>query len=96
MEEEGDYIIYTYPYTVTTGLIPALRRAAMGAIFNASVGSDGQNHKTVGSDGRGEGGMQVGGEGDYIIYTYRFTVTTRMTSASALRRAAMRAVLMFQ
>ena len=35
--------------------------------------------------------MEVGGEGDY---TYRYTVTTRMTST--LRWAAMRAVLMFQ
>ena len=44
-----------------------------------------------------EGGMEVGGEGDYIyIYnynTYRYTVTTRMTSA--LRWAVMRAILMF-
>ena len=36
--------------------------------------------------------MEVGGEGDYI-YTYRYTVTTRITSA--LRWAAMRAILMF-
>ena len=35
--------------------------------------------------------MEVGEEGDY--YTYRYTVTTRMTSA--LRWAAMRAILMF-
>ena len=35
--------------------------------------------------------MEEGGEGDY--YTYRYTVTTRMTSA--LRWAAMRAILMF-
>ena len=35
--------------------------------------------------------MEVGEEGDY---TYRYTVTTRMTSA--LRWAAMRAILMFQ
>ena len=41
---------------------------------------------------RGEGGMEVGGEGDYN-YTYRYTVTTRMTPA--LRWAAMRAVFMF-
>ena len=34
--------------------------------------------------------MEVGGEGDYN-YTYRYTVTTRMT----LRWAAMRAILMF-
>ena len=39
----------------------------------------------------GKEGMEVGGEGDYI---YCYTVTTRMTSA--LRRAAMRAILMFQ
>ena len=39
----------------------------------------------------GEGGMDVGGEGDY--YTYRYTVTTRMTAA--LRWAVMRAILMF-
>ena len=37
--------------------------------------------------------MEVGGEGDYN-YTYRYTVTTGMTSA-ALRWAAMRAILMF-
>ena len=36
--------------------------------------------------------MEVGGEGDYN-YTYRYTVTTRMTSA--LRWAAMGAILMF-
>ena len=35
--------------------------------------------------------MEVGEEGDY--YTYRYTVTTRMISA--LRWAAMRAILMF-
>ena len=29
----------------------------------------------------------------YVLYTYRYTVTTRMTSA--LRRAAIRAILMF-
>ena len=43
--------------------------------------------------GDGEMGMvEVGEEGD--IYTYRYTITTRMTSA--LRWAAMRAILMFQ
>ena len=35
--------------------------------------------------------MEVGGEGDY--YTYCYTVTARMTHA--LRRAVMRAILMF-
>ena len=39
----------------------------------------------------GGGGMEVGEEGEY---TYRYTVTTRMTSAS--RWAATRAILMFQ
>ena len=43
-------------------------------------------------------GVKVGGYGGWggreIIYTYRYTVTTRMTSA--LRWAAMRAILMFQ
>ena len=43
--EEGD--LYTYRYTVTTRMIPALRWAAMRALFNVSVGSDGQSHKTV-------------------------------------------------
>ena len=37
--------------------------------------------------------MEVGGEGGYMC-TYRYTVTTRMISA--LRWAAMRAILMFQ
>ena len=40
-----------------------------------------------------EGGMKVGGGGGRL-YTYRYTVTTRMTSA--LGWAAMRAILMFQ
>ena len=38
------------------------------------------------------GGMEVGCRGR--LYTYRYTVTTRMTSA--LRWAAMRAILMFR
>ena len=41
--------------------------------------------------GRGYGGG--GGVGRGGLYTYRYTVTTRMTYA--LRRAAMRAILMF-
>ena len=41
--------------------------------------------------GRGEGGRGYGGVGEYN--TYRYTVTTRMTSA--LRWAVMRAILMF-
>ena len=44
--EEGDYN-YTYRYTVTTRMIPALRWAAMRAILMFSVGSEGQSHKTV-------------------------------------------------
>ena len=40
--------------------------------------------------GRAEGGREGGGR----LYTYRYTVTTRMTPA--LRWAAMRAILMFQ
>ena len=52
-----------------------------------------RNHEAYQGQGKGgEGGMEVGGEGDHII-TYCYTVTTRMTSA--LRWAAMRAVLMF-
>ena len=43
---EGDYI-YTYCYTVTTRMIPALRWAAMRAIVNVSVGSEGQSYETV-------------------------------------------------
>ena len=41
----------------------------------------------------GERGMEVGKEGDYILYAYRYTVATRMTPAC--RRAAMRDILMF-
>ena len=41
----------------------------------------------------GEGGVEVGGGGRGRLYTYCYTVTTRMTSA--LRWAAMRAILMF-
>ena len=43
--------------------------------------------------GDGEGGMGVGEEGEGRLYTYRYIVTTRMTSA--LRWTAMRAILMF-
>ena len=50
MEVGGRGRLYTYRYTVTTRMIPALRRAAMRAIFNVSVGSDGQSHKTVSTD----------------------------------------------
>ena len=49
MAEEGYYgrgILYTYRYTVTTRMIPALRWATMRAIFR----SDGQSHKTVSTD----------------------------------------------
>ena len=49
-----------------------------------------RNHEAC--NGRGEGGMEMGREGDYI-QVYRYTVTTRMTPA--LRWAAMRAILMF-
>ena len=37
--------------------------------------------------------MEVGEEGVYITYTYRYTVTTRMTPA--LRSAAIRAIFKF-
>ena len=52
-----------------------------------------RNHKAY--QGRGEGGewgMEVGEEGDYN-YTYRYTVTTRMTPE--LRWAAIWAIVMF-
>ena len=52
-----------------------------------------RNHKAYWGWGEGgEGGMEVGGIGR--LYTYRYTVTTRMIPA--LRLAAMRAILMFQ
>ena len=40
MEVGGRGRLYTYRYTVTTRMIPALK-------CNVSVGSDGQSHKTV-------------------------------------------------
>ena len=40
----------------------------------------------------GEGGVEVGG--GVRLYTYRYTVTTKMTPA--LRWVAMRAILLFQ
>ena len=43
----GGERLYTYRYTVTTRMILAFRWAAMRGIFNLSVGSDGQSHKTV-------------------------------------------------
>ena len=39
--------LYTYRYTVTTRMIPALRWGSDESHFNVSVGSDGQSHKTV-------------------------------------------------
>ena len=43
---EGD--CYTYRYTVTTRMIPALiKMGSDESHFNVSVGSDGQSHKTV-------------------------------------------------
>ena len=50
MDVGGRGILYTYRYTVTTKMIPALRWAAMRAIFNVSVGCDGQSHRTVSSN----------------------------------------------
>ena len=44
--------------------------------------------------GGGGGGTGYGGGGGGRLYTYRYTVITRMTSA--LRWVAMRAILMFQ
>ena len=40
-----------------------------------------------------KGGREYTGGGRWILYSYPYTVTTRMTSA--LRWAAMRAILMF-
>ena len=52
-------------------------------------------HETIRLIRDGEkGGRGYGGGGRGRLYIYRYTVTTRMTSA--LRWAAMRAILMFQ
>ena len=51
-----------------------------------------RNHKAY--QGRGEGGKGVWRCGRRSLYTCRYTVTTRMTSA--LRWVALRAILMFQ
>ena len=42
--------LYTYRYTVSTRMIPALRWGSDERHFNVSVGSDGQSHKTVSTD----------------------------------------------
>ena len=47
MEVGGRGRLYTYRYTVTTRMTPALRWAAMRDIFNVSVRSEGQSHRTV-------------------------------------------------
>ena len=39
--------LYTYRYTVNTRIIPALKMGSNESLFNVSVGSDGQSHKTV-------------------------------------------------
>ena len=46
MEVGGRGRLYTYRYTVTTGMIPALRWAAMSAMLMFH-NCDGQSHKTV-------------------------------------------------
>ena len=52
-------------------------------------------HRTIRLIRDGEMGARgYGGGGRGRLYTYRYTVTTRMTSA--LRYAAMGAILMFQ
>ena len=51
------------------------------------------NHKALLGTGR-TAVRGYGGGGRGRLYTYRYTVTTRMTSA--LRWAAVRAILMFQ
>ena len=49
-----------------------------------------RNREAYRDEEKGEGG---GGGGGGRLYTYRYTVTTRMTSA--LRWVAMKAILMF-
>ena len=49
MEVGEREIIYTYRYTVTTRMTPALRWAAMRAILMLHNG-EGQSHKTVSTD----------------------------------------------
>ena len=49
--EEVDYILYTYRYTVTTRMTPALRWAATRAFFFLFINCEGrQSHKTVSTD----------------------------------------------
>ena len=52
-----------------------------------------QRQRLIRAGGGREGGRSYGGGGRGRLYTYRYTVTTRMTPA--LRWAAMRAILMF-
>ena len=42
--------VYTYRYTVTTRMTPALRWAAMRAILMFHFDCEGQSHKTVSTD----------------------------------------------
>ena len=42
--------LYTYCCTVTTRMTPALKRAAMRAIFKCLINCEGQSHKTVSTD----------------------------------------------
>ena len=45
--EGGGGRLYTYRYTVTTRMTPALRWAAMRAILMFFINCEGQSHKTV-------------------------------------------------
>ena len=47
MEVAKEGGIYTYRYSVTTRMIPALRWAAMRAILMFHCNCEGQSHKTV-------------------------------------------------
>ena len=53
-----------------------------------------RNRRFIRDGEKGGGGRGYEDGGRRRLYTYRYTVTTRMTSA--LRWAAMRAILMFQ
>jgi len=50
--------------------------------------------RLTGDREKGQNGVWRWGKRE-IIYTYRYTVTTRMTSALGIRWAVIRAILMF-
>ena len=83
------------PSTVTATVLRSHQRPQGHIVSKVNMVLNVHTEKPQGLLGTGRrGGGGYGGGGRGRLYTYRYTVTTRMIPA--LRWAAMRAILMFQ